>query len=222
MSIEGKKFGDGQSTDNANSKKKDGSLRLACDYRYINSFTIECQYPMPIVQDVLNKVGQSNVISIFDCRSAYWRCPVKESDQWKTALVTHNSLYEFTRVPFGMVNSGRTFVKAINMVLKPINEFAEPYVDAIAVHFDDWQMHLKHLEAFLMQMRKHNLTLNLKKCIFAKPKVKFIEHIVGSGTIEMNPDRTESLLKMKIPETKKQVKQILGLILRILLSHCLI
>src|SRR6218665_494505 len=56
-------------------KKKDGSLRLACDYRYINSFTIECQYPMPIVQDVLNKVGQSNVISIFDCRSAYWTCP---------------------------------------------------------------------------------------------------------------------------------------------------
>ena len=45
-------------------KKKDGSLRLACDYRYINSFTIECQYPMPSVQDVLNKVGQSNVISI--------------------------------------------------------------------------------------------------------------------------------------------------------------
>src|SRR6218665_2934291 len=72
-------------------------------------------------------------------------------------------------------------------------------------------MHLKHLEAFLMQMRKHNLTLNLKKCIFAKPKVKFIGHIVGSGTIEMNPDRTENLLKMKIPEIKKQVKQILGL-----------
>jgi len=72
-------------------------------------------------------------------------------------------------------------------------------------------MHLKHLEALLMQMRKHNLTLNLKKCIFAKPKVKFIGHIVGSGTIEMNHERTESLINMKIPETKKQVKQGLGL-----------
>jgi len=58
---------------------------------------------------------------------------------------------------------------------KPIHEFAEPYVDDIAVHSDDWQMHLKHLETFLMQMRKHNLTLNLKKCIFAKPKIKFID-----------------------------------------------
>src|SRR6218665_3320191 len=110
-----------------------------------------------------------------------------------------------------MENSRRTFLKAINMVLKPLNEFAEPYVDDFAVHSDDWQMHLKHLEAILMQMRKHNLTLNLKKCIFSKPKVKFIGHIVGSGTIEMNPERIESLLKMKIRETKKQVKQILGL-----------
>jgi len=159
-------------------KKKDGSLRLACDYPYINSFTIECQYPMPVVKDVLYKVGKSDVISIFDCRSAYWTFPVKESEQWKAAVVTHNYLYEFTRIPFGMVNSGRTFVKAINMVLKPINEFAEPYVADIAVHSDDWQMHLKHLEAFLMKMRKHNLTLNLKKCIFAKPKVKFVGQIV--------------------------------------------
>jgi len=61
--------------------------------------------------------------------------------------VTHNSLYEITRVPFGMVNSSRTFVKVINMIFKAINEFAEPYVDDIAVHSDDWQMHLKHLEA---------------------------------------------------------------------------
>ena len=41
-----------------------------------------------------------------------------------------------------MINSGRIFVKAINMVLQPINEFAEPYVDDIAVRSDDWKIHL--------------------------------------------------------------------------------
>jgi len=81
----------------------------------------------------------------------------------------------------------------------------------ISLHSDDWNMHLKHLEAFLMQMRKNNLTLNLKKCTFVKSKVKFIRHIVGSGPLKMNPKRIESLLNMKIPETKKQVKQILAL-----------
>jgi len=191
-------------------KEKDGSLRLACDYRYINSFTVDCKYPMPIVKDVLYKVGKSNVISIFDCRSAYWTCPVKQCDQWKTAFVTHNGLYEFTRVPFGMINSGRTFVKAINMVLQSVNEFCEPYVDDIAVHSDNWKIHLQHLDDFLRQLRLHNITLNLKKCIFGKSEVKFIGHVVGSGQLRMNPERIDSLINLKIPETKKQVKQLLG------------
>src|ERR1700733_11314301 len=191
-------------------KKKDGSLRLACDYRYINSDTVDCKYPMPIVRDVLNKVSKSNYISIFDCRSAHWTCPVKEEDRWKTAFVTHNSCYEFLRVPFGMINSGRTFVKAVNLVLKPINEFTEPYVDDIAVHSDNWTVHLQHLESFLKQIRLHNITLNLKKCIFGKSQVKFIGHVVGSGKIQMNPERINSLINLKIPETKKQIKQLLG------------
>lgn len=79
---------------------------------------------MPIVQDVLHKESKSTVISVVDCRSAYWPCRVKETDQWKAAFCTHNSLYEITRVPFGTVNSGRTSVKALNIhvVLQPIND----------------------------------------------------------------------------------------------------
>jgi hypothetical protein len=109
-----------------------------------------------------------------------------------------------------MINSGRTFVKAINMILNPINDFAEPYVDDIAVHSDDWTLHLFHLEAFLKRMRLHNVTLNLKKCIFAKGEVKFIGHVIGSGKKMMNPERIETLVNLKAPETKKQVKQVLG------------
>ena len=78
-------------------EKKDGSLRLACDYRYINSFTIECQYQMPIAKDVLNKVGKSTIIYIFDCRSAYWTCPVKESDQRGLVFPCNCILYKGTR-----------------------------------------------------------------------------------------------------------------------------
>ena len=191
-------------------RKKDGSLRLACDYRYINSYTVDCKYPMPMVRDVLNKISKAQVISIFDCRSAYWTCPVKASDRWKTAFVTHNACYEFLRVPFGMVNSGRTFVRAINLVLQPLQEFTEPYIDDIAVHSSDWIGHLKHIEMFLSQMRVHNVTLNLNKCIFGQGKVKFIGHLVGSGTCQMDPERIATLIKLQVPETKKQVKQLLG------------
>jgi hypothetical protein len=96
------------------------------------------------------------------------------------------------------------------MILQPINTFTEPYVDDIAVHSDDWNIHLKHLELFLKQIRLHNVTLNLKKCVFGKSEVKFIGHLIGSGKKMMNPDRIDSLINLKNPETKKQVKQVLG------------
>lgn len=108
-------------------KKKDGNLRLACDYRYVNSYTIQTPYPMPLITDVVNKVAQAKYISVFDCRSAYWSCEVEEQDRWKTAIITHLGIFEWARVPFGMVDSGRTFVKVMDVVLQPLKQFCEPY-----------------------------------------------------------------------------------------------
>ena len=69
--------------------------------------------------------------------SGYWQIKVHEEDQWLTAFSTHDFLYEWTRVPFGMRNSGATYVRAIQMILKPIKGIAESYVDDKAVHSGD-------------------------------------------------------------------------------------
>ena len=62
---------------------------------------------------------------------------MREEDQWLTALSTHDSLYEWTTVPFDMKNSEATFVRAMQMILKPIKSIAESYVDDMAIHFSD-------------------------------------------------------------------------------------
>lgn len=64
--------------------------------------------------------------------------------------------FEWNRVPFGMVDSSRTFVKAVDILLRPIREFGEPYVDNIAAQSDSWGNHLKHIRKFLQTMREHN------------------------------------------------------------------
>lgn len=191
-------------------KKKSGDLRLACDFRYINKHTVQNYYPMPMMADVLNKVAKAKYISVFDCRNAYWSCEVKESDKWKTCFISHVGTFEWNRVPFGMVDSGRTFVKAIDIVLRPIKSFCEPYVDDIAVHSDAWENHLNHIRQFLQTMREHNLTLNLNKCEFGKKEIKFIGHIVGSGNIKMDWEKIEAIKNLKRPANKKEVKQLLG------------
>ena len=76
--------------------KKMGGIRIACDYRYLNSFTVGGAFPMSTIEDVLRKIGSGRFISVFDAKSGYWPVPVKEEDRRLTAFVTHDGLYEWT------------------------------------------------------------------------------------------------------------------------------
>ena len=59
-------------------------------------------------------------------------------------------------------------------------------------------------------MQDAGITLNLKKCQLAKHEVKFVGHIIGSETRRADPDMIQAVLALKVPNTKNQVKQIIG------------
>jgi len=97
--------------------KKDGGVRIACDYRYLNSFTVGDAYPMPTIDEVLRSIGEGQFISTFDARSGYWQIPLAEEHRWLTLFVTHDGLYEWLRMPFSLKNAGATFVRAVRSML---------------------------------------------------------------------------------------------------------
>ena len=190
--------------------KKDGGVRIAVDYRYLNSFTVGDAYPMATIDDVLRKIGHARYISTYDAKSGYWQIPVAEEDRWLTAFATHDGLYEWLRMPFGLKNAGATFVRAVRTVLRPIQAFCDSYVDDIGLGSSDWRFHLGHTREFLLIMRKTGMTLNLAKCEFGKAEVKFVGRLVGSGTHRADPQRLEGLAQMNPPRTKKELKKLLG------------
>jgi hypothetical protein len=80
----------------------------------------------------------------------------------------------------------------------------------MTVFSDEWRQHLQHLEHFLETIKASGLTLNLAKCRFAQAEVKSCGHIIGSGSRRADPDKIYTVQNMKTPETKTQVRQILG------------
>jgi len=135
---------------------------------------------------------------------------VAEEDRWLTAFITHDGLYEWVRMPFGLTNTGATFVRAVRNVLQPIGDFSESYVDDIDVGSDGWSQHLNHMRRFVGIVKEVGMTLSIEKCEFVKPEVKFVGHFVGSGGRRPDPDRLEGLDKMSRPRTKKEPRKLLG------------
>ena len=138
--------------------KKTGGVRIACDYRYLNSFTVGDAFPMATINETLSKIGAAKFISTFDAKSGYWQIPVAEQDRWLTAFVTHDGLYEWLRIPFGLKNAGATFVRAVRIILQPIRDFSQSYVDDMGVGSNEWYEHLAHIRQFLSIMRNVGMT----------------------------------------------------------------
>jgi len=191
--------------------KNNKEVRLVCDYRYVNSFTVADAYPMQNVEDVINKIGHSNLRTTWDARGAYYQIPVLPADRWLTAILTPSGLWEWTRCPFRMRNSGSSFVRAIESVLRPIHDFTSSYVDDMATGSKDWPEHLSHIDQFLTVIKSAGLTLNLLKCEFAKSEVKFVGQYVGSGSRRPDFEKFRPIRELQRPVTQKQLRSILGL-----------
>ena len=146
---------------------------MVYEYRFVNQYTVSDAFPIPDMEEVIQKVGAKRWIATFDCCSGYYQTPVREQDKWFTAFVCQGRLFEFNRTPFGMRNAGQTFVRAMQLIFRAMRQFADAYVDDCAVMSAEWYAHLMHLEKFLNTMKAEGITLKLKKCRFAQHNVKF-------------------------------------------------
>ena len=189
--------------------KRDGGVRLAVDYLYLNKYTVGDAYPMTTIDEVVRNVGRGSFIRTFDPKSGYWQLLLAPKDRWLTAFVTHHGLYKWVRMPFGLKNAGATFVRVVRTVLQPIQTSSSSYADDMAVGSCGWLKHLVHVRQLLLIMRDAGITLNLAKCEFAKPQVKFVGRIVGSGTHQPDPEKVKELVLVEPPATKKQLRHIL-------------
>lgn len=122
------------------------------------------------IQSVMNKIGSAKYITTFDGKSSYWTIPVKKEHQWLTAFTIGDNVYEWVRTPYGLKNSGSSFVRMLNTVLRPIKEFACSYVDDMAVFSNDWYSHLKHIDMTLKRLKDAGLTLTIKNLNFVNQR----------------------------------------------------
>ena len=101
-------------------KKEGKSMRMCVDYRRLNSVTKMEAYPMPRVDELIDRLGKAKYITTLDLTRGYWQVhvPVAAKDRCKTAFITPWGLYEFKVMPFGLSGAPASFQKLMDRILR--------------------------------------------------------------------------------------------------------
>ena len=126
--------------------KKSGDIRLCIDYRELNKKTTKDAYPLPLPDEVQDRLSGSKIFSTLDLQSGYWQLPVNPEDQAKTAFCPGPGmgLFQFKRMPFGLTGAPSSFQRLMDRVLRGL-PFVTTYLDNILIHSPDEITHCEHL-----------------------------------------------------------------------------
>ena len=108
--------------------KRDGTIRLCCDFRKLNAKTMPNIFPIPRTENIFENFKDAEIFPVLDLKSAYWHIPIKESDKEKTAFVTTQGKYQWNVLPFGLTDAAFSLARVMVKVLSEF-EFAKCFYD---------------------------------------------------------------------------------------------
>lgn len=193
-------------------KKKNGEQRMCIDYRALNAKTTKDRFPLPRIDDCLEKLKGCNFFTSLDLASGYYQIPMEEASVHKTAFITPDGHYEYLRMPFGLANAPAVFQRTINKVLGNLRYgSALAYMDDILVPSIDFASGLASLREVLISLKEAGLTLRLKKCCFFMEKVDYLGHEISSEGVQPGSRKTDAVSNFPTPTNVHTVRQFLGL-----------
>ena len=113
--------------------KPDGSIRMTIDLRGVNSVTKKDQFPLPRIDDMLERMKGAKFMTKLDLKNAFFQILLKAEDREKTAFAFDGALYQFRALPQGLVHSPANLCRIMHSILAPYQAFSLPYMDDVAV-----------------------------------------------------------------------------------------
>lgn len=192
--------------------KSDGTHRLVIDYRKLNNMTVRMNFPLPNIDDGLEKLHGATIFAILDFALGYLQMPLTDEAKEKTAFITQDETGQFERAIFGLMNAPFYFAKLMKMIFGPYgNDLAITYFDDILVHAKSFEELLLKIERILILLKDAGLTLNLKKCRFGLEAVEYLGFTIGKGGMQPGEKKILAILEFPTPKNTHEVRAFVGL-----------
>ncbi|EZG42978.1 putative retrotransposon protein [Gregarina niphandrodes] len=191
---------------------KTGEWRFCIDYRPLNKITLKDEFPLPRIDDLLRTVRGSKWFIALDMRAGYWQVATETKDIPKTAFKTPNGLFEFTVMPFGLVNAPATFQRMVEQLFGDLCwDGVLVYLDDIFIHAPELERVLQLLTIVLSRLQRAGLRLRLSKCSFLPTQIEYLGHVIQEGKLAPQPKKIEAFKVLTSPVDTTTLRQALGM-----------
>lgn len=196
-------------------KKKEGNgieYRLVIDFRKLNEITELTNFPIPLIDDIINGLSGCKFFSTLDIKGAFHQILLEESSRDYTAFTAGNFQYRWICMPMGLTAAPLTWQRAINTILANlIGKGVYVYLDDIIVYAHTREEHNKILWNVMQLLSDHNIQLKISKCIFFAKQFTYLGHIISENGIQANPKKLDIIKNYPKPTNVKQIQSFLGL-----------
>ncbi|GJX52378.1 reverse transcriptase domain-containing protein [Tanacetum coccineum] len=185
--------------------------RVCIDYRKLNDATRKDHFPLPFMDQMLERLAGNEFYCFLDGFSGYFQIPIDPQDQEKTTFTCPYGTFAYRRMPFGLCNAPGTFQRCMMAIFHDmIEKTMEVFMDDFSVFGDSFDSCLSNLEKMLKRCEDTNLVLNWEKCHFMCREGIVLGHKISKSGIEVDRAKVDVIAKLPHPTTVKGVRSFLG------------
>jgi len=192
-------------------KKPDTTLQMCIDYRGLNSITAKDWYPLPYIEDLLDKLHGARVFTKLDLASGYHQVRVQPDDCHKTTFIAPDGFYEYKVIPFGLANVPAAFMHMMHKILHPHHRNSIVYLDDVLIFSKTLAEHKLHVEGVLQALRNARLRLSEAKYVFGTLETSFVGFRVNRHSIHTEEKKVKAVRDWPTPKTPMELRGFLGL-----------
>jgi hypothetical protein len=194
-------------------KKKDGTIRICVDYRQINKKIIRDEFPLPIIDDLIDKLANAKVFSVLDLKDGFFHLNVNKDSIKYTAFVTHHGQFEFKRAPFGLSVCPQYFMRFISIIFRDLIKkgIVMIFIDDILIPASDEKEAVDRLRLVLKVAAEYGLQISWKKTSLINRSITYLGHVIENGKVRPSPEKTDAVEKFPEQKSVKQLHSFIGL-----------
>jgi hypothetical protein len=185
--------------------------RVCIDYRKLNSSTRKDHFPLPFIDQMIERLAGRTHYCFLDGYSGFHQIPVAREDQEKTTFTCPFGTFAYRRMPFGLCNAPGTFQRCMVSIFSDyVENIIEVFMDDFTVYGDSFDKCLDNLTKILKRCIETKLILNFEKCHFMVNQGIVLGHVISKEGIEVDKAKIDVIKSLPYPLSVRDVRSFLG------------